>query len=428
MAPDYILSEDYIPVDYIPLDYFPEYGDAVVEVSLLQEDTLNIPTQFQSLSLPVIVSDPLWQTDRQGYIETLSDELNDYQHSISAYKGFDQCSFSIAGNSSYIDNWLINGLGRHIVTKNESLVVIWEGFVNRISVQIGGESKVIGPLLDMGNSVIGTYSPLDVNTTPPSSGESTTTDLVEDATSRNRYGVIQQILSVGSTTQTIADQAVNKYLYENKFPPTSTDISSDGGDVTLSIECLGYYHLFDTYYYNNLINITDDLDNVLLAIIQAYPQYSTIFSSDTSRFESNSLPIPTYEDSSPRAKSIIEELVPLGDVDLNRYSFMVLADRQIIYEAVVNEIEYLYRIEEQSIEDKQNNRVFPWNIQPGKWLRTPDFLVGRSQPTNLKEDLRNTFIVSVTFTAPDQFQISGDELEELPQLLAKVQRGINIPG
>jgi len=319
----------------------------------------------------------------------------------------------------------LNGLGRHVVTKNEGLVTIWEGFVNRISARIGGRSIVIGPLLDIANKVNVIYSTIDTSTTPPTTGIRVITATSEDTDSQEQFGVIEQTLSLSGTLQTLAERARDKYLSENKFPPRSTDITlSSKGEVGMSVECLGYYHLLNITPFNDLNSGTQTLS----ARLQALLATNSIISTDYSRIETNSLAIPRYVDDNPRVKGLIEDLLTLGDSNDNRYRFGIFAERKAIYEAIVAEITYYYRIDENEIEDKANNKVYPWNVLPGYWLRTPDFLVGRSQPTNIMEDIRNTFIVNVNFTAPYDLTIQGDELETLPQLLAKVQRGINLPG
>lgn len=383
----------------------------------------------QSLLLPVLVSDPLWWADRRGYITTLYREISGDSFTVTDGIGYDRATLPLKLNRSEADDWLLDGLGRHIVRKNESGVVIWEGFVNLIRYRYGGSSRTIGPLIEMANVVDGVYSPQDTTTTPPASGERTSTGYVSDADSAERFGEIRQILSLGSTTNSLADRAVAKFLSEKRFPPRTTGESFPGGsDIELTLECLGYGHLFSTYEYNNLTGEgEDDLSVLLTSIINAYPLFSSIFSQDLSRISENTLPVPVFVDASPRARALIDELVSYGDTDDNRYIFGVFAGRQIVYEAAPTGIEYIRRVSDrkQEVEDRAGGRVWPWNVLPGKWLRTPDLLPGRSQPANLREDIRNTYIVSISFSSPDRLEVSGDAMEELPQMLAKIQRGVN---
>lgn len=384
----------------------------------------------QSLMLPVLVSDPLWWTDRRGYITTLFREVGGLSFSTTDTIGFDRATLPLKLPRVEADDWLLDGLGRHIVIKNESGVIIWEGFVNLIRYRYGGSSRSIGPLIEMANVVDGVYSSQDTSTSPPTNGARTEVGLTSDTDSIERYGEVWQTLSLGTTTDTLAARAVAKFLNEKKFPPRSTGESFPGGsDMELTLECLGYGHLFGVYTYTDEASEGEgDLSILLWDIISAYPLFDTVFSADTSRFTENTLQVPLFQDGSPRAKALIEELLSYGDASDNKYVFGVYAGRQIVYEQAPTAVEYVRRVNDrkQEVEDRAGGRIWPWNVTPGKWLRTPDLLPGRSQPADLREDIRNTYIVSVSFTAPDRLEVSGDEMEELPQMLAKIQRGVNL--
>lgn len=380
----------------------------------------------QSLNLPILISDPIWQSPRRGYIDTLSDEVNNFSFTLNAFRGFDQCSFNVNGDRTYMDEWLVNGLGRHVVVKNESLSVIWEGFVNRLSAKIGAKSYVVGPLLDIGNRVNVMYSLTDNLTTPPSVGIQTSTGVANDTNSQAKYGIIEKIFSQGSATDILADLVRDKFLFENSDPPTTDDDSfGQSGDIGLSIECAGYYYWLDVYGYVNNSSGEQNLSAKIQAILTAQLN-SSIFSSDYTRITTNATQVNVFEDKNDRARVILEDLVSLGDSSDNAYSFGIYENRQAAYDVFPNTIEYIYRLgdEGQEIEDVNGNRIFPWNVKVAKWRRVPDFLVGRSQPTNMRKDNRNSFIISMTFNAPYGLSISGAETDELPQLLAKMQRGI----
>lgn len=409
-------------------------GEAEAEVVVMETPsrvTVTPKGTHQSLALPVLVSDPLWWTNRRGYITTLLREVSGDQFTITDGIGYDRATLPLSLNRTDADDWLLDGLGRHIVKKNESGVVIWEGFVNLIRYRYGGSSRTIGPLIEMANVVDGVYSPQDTSVTPPASGARTSTGYSQDDDSIERYGEIRQILSLGTTTATIAARGVAKFLNENRFPPRTTGESFPGGaDMDLTLECLGYGHLFGTYEYNNEAGSgTGNLSALMWTVISTYPLFATIFSSDTSRFTTNTLQVPVFVDGSPRGKALIEELVSYGDASDNKYVFGVYAGRQIVYEVAPSEIEYIRRVNDrkQEVEDRAGGKVWPWNVLPGRWMRTPDLLPGRSQPSNLREDIRNTYIVSVSFSSPDRLEVSGDAMEDLPQMLAKIQRGVNIP-
>jgi hypothetical protein len=68
-----------------------------------------------------------------------------------------------------------------------------------------------------------------------------------------------------------------------------------------------------------------------------------------------------------------------------------------------------------------NVMVYPWDIRPGKWIRTTDWMIGRIiNSTDLFGDPRNKFIENVTFSAPWTVGLSGTPYETLSQMIAKI--------
>jgi hypothetical protein len=119
--------------------------------------------------------------------------------------------------------------------------------------------------------------------------------------------------------------------------------------------------------------------------------------------------------------------VALGDPsDFARYTFGVYDDRQAYYKKMPTAIEYVYRLSSgsQAIETTGGARVQPWNVRPAKWLEIPDFLIGRAAGGgNLRDDPRNVFIESVTYTAPFGLTINGGKVSTLKQKMAQLGLG-----
>ncbi len=386
-------------------------------------------SKHQSLELPILVSDPLWLSERRGYITTLTRDVSSYQHTITNTHGYDKASFRLDSNLVSAEDWLLNGLGRHIIVKNESLVTIFEAFVNKINFKVGSVIITVGPLLEVGNEISVTFSTVDTSTSPPTVGIRETTSVATDTTSQGLYGIIERIYSQGGSTTIVAEQVRDKYLEATKDPPTNSDDNfAQTNQPSVKVDCLGYYYWLDAYLYANsgtgTQNANTKLENILTADV------NSIFSTDYSGIETNTLQVPLEEEGKDKARTILEDIVTMGNASNQRYNFMVLKDRKVTYEAVVEEIELIYRVQERvkTIEDKVGNRLKPWNVLPGKWRRTPDIFVGRTVPTDIKKDLRNSFITQVHFRAPDDLRFTGNELEDLPQLLGQIAGGVNVAG
>ena len=389
---------------------------------------MTIASKFQSLSLPILVSDPLWLDGRCGYIETLTSQVSGYEHTISDTIGYDTARIVVNLPLIHAEDWLINGLGKHIVTKSEALVVIWEGFVNKITFKVGTTTIPVGPLIDINNKSAVTYSTIDTSTDPPTYGIRTTTAFSSDTTSQARYAIWEKILSQGGATAVLAQQVRDKFLSEGKDPPrTSDDNFSQVNQPQVRIECLGYYHFLNAYIWNQTgVSGTVNLSTKITDILGADP--NSIFSTDYSNIATNTIRVQDYENDDAVAKNLIEDLVGIGDTSDNRYTFMVLKDRKVHYQQASTTTDYVFRLSERAriLEDTIGNRIRPWEAMPGKWRKVPDLLVGRSQPSDIKTDLRQSYITKVTFNAPDRLRLSGTELEELPQLLAKAAGGVQV--
>lgn len=379
----------------------------------------------QSLGLSVIFSDPLARSGRAAYIDTLSHQLNGYRHSIGASIGYDTATITLGANREVAEAWLNDGVGRHIVVRDYTLTTIWEGFVNRINATIGGQTEAVGELLNIGNKVKAIFSTVDTSTTPPTLGVRESTDWAEDSDSQDRYGIFEVVVSTGGASTSEAEQYRDKFLEENKRPKSTSQNNIAGGqnNISVSLECLGYYHLLKTYTYNSTTTGGQNLSTKLQNILTSQPD--SLYSADYSQVTSNTFQVAAWENNDDTAESLVKGLIAFGDSSDNRYTFGIYAGRKAIYQQAPTEVDYRFSIasNSQQIEGVTGGRVYPWQVLPGRWLRTPDFLIGRVQSTLTHEDPRNRFIESVEYTAPWGLSINGTQLETLPQLLAKLQLG-----
>ena len=386
-------------------------------------------SRHQSLQLPIIVSDPIWRSDRRGYIETIFDTSNDTQV-ISNTKGFDKFNFTLNTSIQNAEDWLINGIGRDIVRKNESLKTIWEGFVSKVDFNVGSTNRSTGPLLRTENKTAVIYSTLDTSTSPPTNGEREQTDFAEDLNSQELYGIIEKVYSQGGTISGIATQVRDKYLAARSRPPTSSDFNfGSSSSPSIKINCLGYYYWLDSYIYSKTGIGTISISDKIIDILANDP--NGIFSTDYSGIEDNNLLVP-IEDSGTnnRARKILDDIVTLGNSSQQRYNFMIGTDRKVTYQAVEDKIELIYRIRDgsQIIENIVGDRIKPWSILPGVWQRTTDVFVGRTIPNDIRKDLRNSFITQTSFSSPSQLRLKGDNVEDINQLMAQISGGVQVNG
>ncbi len=379
------------------------------------------------MTLSILVSDPLVKTDRTSY-GRFSNQIETYSHDIRSFGGFFSARLKINNSQNDIEDWIdrggATGLGRHIVVYNPAGVIIWEGFVNKINVALGGFSFSLGPLMEISNRVTVIYSAVDTSTTPPTVGTRIKTDTVNDTDSQALYGIIERIVSTGGAIDAEATRVGDSWLEERSNPLTNSkdNVSGDSGP-SLSLSCLGYSHWLKLYAYNQTvtsgnINLSQKIENVITA------QLNSIFSTDFKDITENTFQVPAFDDKDKKAETILKQLQQLGDSSGNRYNLGVFADRKVIYSQAPTIHELQRRLTgNEGITDRLSAPVDPWDVTSGKWMFYPDFLTGRIPPVTtatLRTDPRATYIEGVKFTTPWQVSVSGDKAGELDQIMAQL--------
>lgn len=378
----------------------------------------------QSLQFSVVVSDPL-VVGTALVTDKLGQYLDVYSHDIQAMGGYWTANLTFKGNQLDLEEWLANGLGRHVEVYGPSLTKVWEGFVNQVKIRLGGLSVTRGPLTGIANNAALIYSTVDTSTDPPVVGTRETSSFVQDTDSQGLYGIVTKILSSGGIPEDEVTTLLSTYVTENKNPETSQSFSiGSQGQMVLTLECLGYVHWTKLYTYNQTASTgTANLSAIFAAILAADP--NSLISTSTVDIDSNTLAVKQYYNDNDVAWKLLSGLVAKGDASFNRYVWGIYDDRVPAYNAIPTTIDYLQYLSSagQHVETLAGVEVFPWDVRPGRWLQVPDFLIGQSQPSNLREDQRNILIESVTYRMPWQLDIKGGKSDKLPQTLAQLGLG-----
>lgn len=381
-------------------------------------------SKFSGIGLSIGIFEPLLRG--RGYIGELREQINTYTHVIAALGGYLTATIDLAGSINELEEWLSLGLGRHVEVYNEAHQVIFEGFANAIQYNAGGVTITRGPLTEVANRVTVEYTPYDPNA--KSRGAKTLTPAANDARSQALYGIWPAVVNGGEITPDEALQLRDTYLAEERYPRTSQTLDVMGvGQPKLTLTVTGYGAWSEHYTYANAAGTgTVNLSAKLIAILAASP--NPIYSTDTSQITANTLQVPAATDTSSNEDgwAAIRELVALGDVNDTRYTFGWYAGRRAVYAPVPAAVEYLYRLSGKSgeIETMTGGRILPWNALPGRWLFCADLLVGRSQTgLAIRDDPRNMFIESLTYTAPAGLAFTGGPVATLAQKIARLGLG-----
>lgn len=323
--------------------------------------------------------------------------------------------------------WFEEGLNLHIEIYNPALVKIFEGFVNQVNLSAGALSATRGPVLDVVNRLSVIYTPLlDATIAPPIYGAETTTTIVDDTASHVDYGIIENVFSAepGRCLQTQAEQQRDTFLEELKDPKTSEDAGFSARNVTqVVLDILGYRHRLQTFIHQNVAAATVQLSTKIQQALGSDP--NALFSTDYSDIDANAFLVNQYDNDNRTADNVIRELVEIGGAATNnRYIFGIYDGIKAHYNAIPTTALYQHRIADKFRRVERfgtGQLVRPWDVEPGQFLFFPDFLVGRAQPTALRNDPRYLFIESVSFSTPYELQINGTQLSTIPQLLAKAR-------
>lgn len=362
---------------------------------------------------------------RESTGDEWSNYITQYSHTISASGGYDTMSFSLAAPTYIMDRWIQDGIGREITVYSPYGSIVWQGFVNEINAKIGGLTIDRGPFMNIANKVYVTYRTIRWNTNPPIGGQTRTTDAASDSTSQGKYGILETYVSGGEASDTQAGELRDTYLAEFKNPLTRQSLNlGSASNPAISIKCLGYYHMFKRYRYNNivtpsLINASQKIENIVAA------EPNSIFSTDYTGLDTNSMQLIDYEDQDRDGLGALKDIVAKGDTSGNRWIFMILDNRKAYYSQIPTSIEYSYSMTEtsQRLRFLSGGIVQPWDIRPGKWVVVVDLLVGMAEPATLREDSRNMFIESVTYSAPYSLSMKGGKTDTFAQKLANAGLG-----
>lgn len=396
-------------------------GEPVVEIP--DAVPIVIPSTFKQTGLNITYGDPLLKDSRQAFLGSLAEYVESYTHEIRSVGGYYSASMSFKTNDAVSQDWILNGVGRHIEVFNPAQQIVWEGLVDKVTLNIGNFSISVGPLItkEVANRVKIKYSVVDYSISPPATGVTLTSVAVNNTASQNRYGIIERTLSGNELTETMAESVRDSWLTEHSFPPIVVSSTLLGNsEPTLTIDCMGYWSYLSTWTYSNNTAGSQTVREKILEILQDSP--NDIFSTNYSRISDNTTEVAESETNGRTPDTILTELTSLGDSSSNRYTIGMYAGRQLIYEPIPTSVGYVQHVGA-GISTLDGRRVNSWDIVPGKWVYYTGFLRPRSIPTSLSglaSDPGSGLVETVTFTAPGDVSITSARFSKLDQLFARM--------
>jgi hypothetical protein len=381
--------------------------------------------------ISVEVSSPLIIPGSQHDIyPALATRIVSYQQTVTRDAGYNDASFSISGQLGDLEEWIDNGLGRHIEVYTHELRKMFEGFANRLIISVGAFSQEVGPLVDVANQIVVLYQPIDPTSDPPATGPEAETTAATNDDSQDLYGVWEVVFNGGQANSlALAEQYRDVLLGDVAWPKTTERLNLPPQmQVTLTVECLGYWAFAKAYIYNDATAGTRTVTAKLQDILGDDP--NGIFSTDYSYMDTNAVLIAARARDNRVAWEVIRELVAGGDgTNFYRWNFGFYDNRVVYHSAIPTKPLYWHKLSsgDARVTYQNDTQVYYHDILPGEWLFVTDYLVGRVQPgTDIVRDPRMLLIESVRWSMPNNVEINGSTLDKLPQLLAQqgLMRGI----
>lgn len=356
--------------------------------------------------------------------DQLASKWDSAQFSIQRIGGYWDGSITQTGTQETVEAWF-NRLGYHVDFYSPELIKLWEGFVNRVSLQVGAFSIDAGPFLDITNRTALVFSTVDTTTTPPTVGVRARSATSNNAASQQQYGILQHIASAGGVSVNEVADVVALYLAENAWPGNANRWNTgQQAEPVVTVELLGYVHWLELFVFNDTTTGTRTYPQKIQDILGG--DLNAIFSTDYGAIDPtgvNAQTIKRYNNDDQTAWAQIKSIVARGD-GTDVWNFGIYNDRKAYYDiAPVTSIAYEIHTGDpaQRITAPAGTTVQPWNVRPGRLMLTTDFLVGKSLPaTELTRDPRVTFIESMQLIHPDVLSVQGERYSTLSQKLAQL--------
>lgn len=376
----------------------------------------------------VVAGSNVTYTPQGEYIGTIQDKLSAYSHTLGAFGGYLNGTISLTDTKEEIQEWLSEGLGRHIEVFNPAKDQIFEGFVGSLNGAIETLTFARGPLLDIANRVSVIYQLINRTVNPPIDGMRVVTASADDNTSKIDWGVFEKIYNGPGMSAIEALQVRDKFLNEKKNPETDRNFTGGSADPNITLSLLGYLHFLKAGIYNQTTNSGTTTLSVKIEDIldDGGADPNALFASTNADIEANAILVQRYENDNNVPLSLIKALVAQGEpVNDERTLFGVFENRKVVYETMPQTVEYIKRLsdERQSVMTPGEEWIEPWDVEAGKWLKITDFLIGETETVDLRLDPRMMFLEQVKYTAPRGLELQGGKVSTFPQRLAQLGTG-----
>lgn len=324
-----------------------------------------------------------------------------YQHSISAIGGFDTASCDIALRSvsegqEFLDQFLGNRVAIYV---DNPIEPIWEGFINRITLNSGLVQYSIG-LDEMANRVRCVYCATNGNSAI------TQTAVTNDTGSQGLFGIKQAQVDLGYMQGGVGVTILRDTVLAQRAWPKSSITRGSGGDTLLHIEMLGFYHTLKWEDYRQAASANAQLGNIVDAILAALVNGTTFLdNADTTETAANTSVIDQQTIRGETAWDALMKVQETGDTT-NYYVLGVTptlfrtGTRRLYYRQASSTITYTARQSDGlRVRNRYGQLISPWLVKPDSGIRISDNLIGWN---GIGDNPTESYIMDINYNANEQ--------------------------
>lgn len=337
----------------------------------------------------------------------LGRRLKSYTHTICATGGFESAAFAFVCEREEGLTWL-RRLMSSVVVSSPDAMIVWEGFVSRVTFTIGGQTRSVS-LDRMFNRARTRFT--------NSLGGARVTNVASNAASIARFGTKDAVLSLNNTDDTPAanyrDTMLSRYAWPRMEPQTRIGIGGQQqGEPTVQIECTGWFYALDWLVTSDPSLTTTATGTQLANLLSAYNATNAFLTLDSRFIPTTGVSAPETIPADTTYRARAEELLNLGTSAAQRLAYGVYAGRvfkaQTWAGATPDTISYRAQLANGRLMNKWSGPVEPWDVRPDAMLEVVD-LLDPSPVATAPDAAARQYIERVTCTV--QGDTWGVELE-----------------
>lgn len=330
----------------------------------------------------------------------LGKKVDSYVHSISSKFGFETMQLSFKASLDEALDWLFNGLMRSTVVTGPNAQVVWEGFLETVSVTVGQKRASVS-LATVGNRcrVFGTTA----------GGTPVNSSIVNNTASQLIYGIkeqnqtLQGLSAVISEAQAISDLVANRMLTTYAFPrspESSQAMTGASGEIEVELTFSGWYGTLGWLTGSNYSYAQVDTGTQISGIITAVNIVNPFFiSTDTSQIITTGVTDSEYIADGTFYIKKVERLLELGNSSQQPLSWGVYDNRRMSVQvwagSTPSVIKYTEDAGTGTITDDNGSIVAPWDVRPNAMSQIVQFSVP-GIPVNAIDSASRKFVGRVT--------------------------------